>query len=100
MYSVKLVLCFSVNAQVLSNSVSSALTLSGDSSLAETSRFIDMINKFFDCMNVRSISGGIRKRNIFLDPFHRDDFRLKVYTYNYYIPMCTHTLILIALLHN
>lgn len=64
--------------KVLSSSVSKALALSGDNSLIETARFIEMMDKFFDCMNVRTISGGTRKRNPFLDPYRPNDFRLKV----------------------
>ena len=43
----------SVSTQVLSESVSKALTLRGGEATAETARFLLMIDKFFDYTNVK-----------------------------------------------
>ena len=66
--------------QVLSNSVSKALQLTGGTEALETARFVDMFNNFFDCMNVSSLSAGKLKRCPFKSPYRSArDFRLKVY---------------------
>ena len=49
--------------QVLSKSVMIALQESGKEDVQETARFCGMINDFFDCTNVRSLTEHIRKRN-------------------------------------
>ncbi|CAB3977278.1 Hypothetical predicted protein [Paramuricea clavata] len=63
--------------QVLSNTVAEALKrhyLSGEAS--ETAKFCQMMNDFFDCMNVHSTSEHQRKRNPRLAPYqHIDDSR-------------------------
>ena len=35
----------------------------------ETAHFVDMMDKFFDCLNCRSLSGGKRSRNPFKSPY-------------------------------
>ena len=57
--------------QVLSNSVSKALQLTGGTEALETARFVDMFNNFFDCMNVSSLSAGKLKRCPFKSPYKR-----------------------------
>ena len=68
--------------QVLSNSVAEALALDGDPSTTETQRFVRMFNRFFDLLNVRSLSESIRHRKPDVWPY-RDlsDERLKVHNY-------------------
>ena len=39
-------------SQVLSESVSKALKLTGGKEASETAKFVDMMDKFFDTMNV------------------------------------------------
>jgi hypothetical protein len=54
-------------AQVMSNTVAMALHRhypQGDAE--ETAKFCEMVNKFFDCLNTRSTTEHIRKRNEFL----------------------------------
>ena len=46
----------------------------------ETSRFADMFDKFFDCMNCSTLSAGKRSRNPFKSPFRSgSDWKLKVF---------------------
>ena len=66
--------------QVLSNSVSKALKVSGGSEVEETAHFIELVNNYFDCLNVRNLTTGIHQRNKFLDSFRPNDFRVKVST--------------------
>jgi hypothetical protein len=57
-------------AQVLSNTVATALRRhypSGETE--ETAKFCEMVNKFFDCLNVRSTTEHTRKRNESLAPY-------------------------------
>ncbi len=57
-------------AQVLSSTVAIALRqLYIDGSAEETARFCEMMNRFFDCLNVQSTSEHTRKRNDFLAPY-------------------------------
>ncbi len=59
--------------QVLSNSVAKALQLTQGDEVAETITFVDKFNKFFDTLNVSSISAGKLKRS----PFKDVSFRLQ-----------------------
>ena len=45
---------------MLRESVSKALTLRGGHETDETARFLQMMDKFFDCVNVRNFTHGIR----------------------------------------
>ena len=66
--------------------MSKAMTLIVGERGEETSRFCDIFNKFFDCLNVRSLSAGKLSRDAFKAPYRSaNDFRLKVY-YNCMIP--------------
>ena len=45
----------------------------------ETATFVEKFDKFFDCLNVSSLSAGKLNRNAFKSPYHSArDFRLKV----------------------
>ena len=66
---------------MLSNSVAKALILTVGSKSAQTARFVDMFDKFFDVMNVSSFSAGHRSRNQFRSPYRSGtDWKLKVHT--------------------
>lgn len=55
--------------------MSKALRVSGGAEAAETAKFIEMVDKLFDCLNVSSSKG----RKPFLQPYRSsNDFRLKV----------------------
>ena len=58
--------------QVLSKSVT-ALQESGKEEVLETARFCGMINHFFDCTNVRSLTEHFRKRNPLIKPYTSAD---------------------------
>ena len=65
--------------QVLSESVSKALTLTGGDEVEETSRLILMMDKFFDCVNVHNFTHGLYARKPFQMPYwSAEDPRLKV----------------------
>jgi len=64
---------------VLSNTVATALRLTGREEVEETARFVMMIDRFFDCLNVTDFDGGRRTRNPFKAPYRSgSDFRLRV----------------------
>ena len=61
-------------AQVLSNTMALVLRrFFPDGDAEQTARFCEMVNKFFDCLNVRSTTEHIRKRNDFLEPYSSSD---------------------------
>ena len=65
--------------QVLSNSVANALNYFNLDKTAETEEFVRKFNRFFDCMNVRSMTEGVEKRNPDLRPYlDSEDDRLRV----------------------
>lgn len=81
----------SASTQVLSESVSKALTLRGGEATAETARFLLMMDKFFDCTNVKNYSAGVKSRKPFQLPFRSaSDERLKVCLIDYYTHSSTH----------
>ena len=46
---------------------------------AETVKFVSMMDKFFDCLNVHNCTSGKTKRKPFQAPYRSSgDFRLKV----------------------
>lgn len=55
--------------QVLSESVSKALKLTGGSSVDETARLVEYMDKFFDALNVHNFSHGIHARKPFQMPY-------------------------------
>ena len=50
--------------QVLSESVSKAVFLTGGEEATETATFVAMVDKFFDCLNVHNYTHGIHSRKI------------------------------------
>ena len=60
--------------KVLSRSVAIALEESGDKEVLGTAQFCQMMNYFFDCTNVRSLTEHVR-RNHFIKPYTQDDER-------------------------
>jgi len=55
------------------------LKLNGGPEAIETATFIDLMDKFFDCFNVLSLSKGKLKRKSFQQPYRKSsDFWLKV----------------------
>jgi len=72
--------CMKVNlaAQILSNTVACALETFDRDSTIETVKFIRLMNRFFDVLNVRSQLEGQLKRNVDLAPYtEADDSRLQ-----------------------
>ena len=61
-YLHEILIMFVSHAQVLSESVSQALYLTGGSEAFETAYFVGMIDKFFDCLNVVFYEQGRQKR--------------------------------------
>ena len=56
-------------AQVLSATMASVLKAFGPPDIAGTAKFCEMMDKFFDCFNVRSSSEGTKTRKAFLLPY-------------------------------
>ena len=65
----------------MSSTVSSALLYIENSEVFETAYFIEEVDKFFDCLNVRSnFTQRKHSRKPFQEPYcNADDTRLKVY---------------------
>lgn len=65
--------------QVLSASVAHAMELMGAPDMIETIRFVRMFDRFFDCLNVSSLSEGRRARKPDLNPYRSpNDIRFTV----------------------
>uniref|UniRef100_A0A1X7VJ84 Transposable element P transposase-like GTP-binding insertion domain-containing protein n=1 Tax=Amphimedon queenslandica TaxID=400682 RepID=A0A1X7VJ84_AMPQE len=65
-------------AQVLSSSAAKGLEMLKKEEMSET-KFVDIFDKWFDCLNVSCFSKGRLTRNPFKSPYRSDnDFRLKV----------------------
>jgi hypothetical protein len=63
--------------QVLSKSVAIALRETGNEEVTGTAEFCEMMNGFFDCTNVRSLTEYQRKKNPFIMPYESpEDERL------------------------
>lgn len=63
----------------MSDTVSKAIQLTGGNGAQETAKFIGMVDKMFDCMNVSSLSRGKLQRKPFVQPYRSsNDFRLAV----------------------
>ncbi len=70
--------------QDLSESVSKALKLTGGPEVAETVRFVEFMDNFFDSLNVSNYKQGIKKRKMFQLPYTSGkDKRLEVITVRY-----------------
>ena len=64
-----------MHIQVLSESVVNGLRSTGGDEVVESIKFVDYFDKFFDSVNVSSLS----QRKPFKQPYYsKDDFRLKV----------------------
>ena len=57
--------CTYTQHQVLSESVSKALKLVGGDNVSETAKFVAMMDKFFDTLNVSNFTTGKQKRKPF-----------------------------------
>ena len=56
-----------------------ALTLLGGDKTKETAKFVSMLDKFFDALNVTNFLIGKQQRKPFKDPYRSaNDFRLNV----------------------
>lgn len=65
--------------QVLSETIANALEYYETSVSSETQKFVRIMDKFFDCLNVRNLTEYIRKRKPNLKPYtDASDPRLKV----------------------
>ena len=81
---------------MLSESVSNALMLTGGSSVEGTANFVEMMDKWFDCLNVHNFSHGVHARKPFQMPYgNGKDKRLtvrgnKLYTHScsFYLTRC------------
>ena len=63
--------------QVLSKSVAIALRETAKEDVTGTAEFCEMMNGFFDCTNVRSLTEHARKKNAFIKPYESaEDERL------------------------
>ena len=63
----------------LSGSVAKALALNDNPSTSETQQFVEMFDKFFDLLNIRSSMESIRTRNVNKEPYKDpSDERLNV----------------------
>lgn len=64
---------------MLSESVSKALELTGGEETSETAKFVGMVDRFFDALNVHNYTHGIHARKQFQMPYISvKDSRLKV----------------------
>ena len=65
--------------KVLSEQVAKAMEFKDDDSLSETIRFVRMMDKLFDILNVNNFTKGKHQLKAFQDPYiSNDDFRLSV----------------------
>ena len=71
--------------QVLSRSVAIALEESGNEEVLGTAQFCRMMNDFFDCTNVRSLTEHVRGRNQFIKPYTAQDDERFVWLKNVFL---------------
>ena len=71
----------SLAAQVLSASVASVLKTFGPLEASATAKLCEMVDGFFDCLNVRSRTEHVRKRKPFLAPYTSPGDRRYVFFY-------------------
>jgi len=70
----------------MSETVSKALLDTKNSTVEETAKFISMIDKFFDALNVTDINCGKKQKKPLQSPCRKiDDFRIKVYLVEKYV---------------
>jgi len=83
----KQLISFNLLLKVLSEQVANAIEHVGGKEVEETVKFVRMMDKFFDCLNVTNLSSGKHKKKPFQDPYRRlskggtNDFHLKVCCY-------------------
>ena len=59
--------------------MSNAIKLTGGPDAQETAKFIEMFDKFFDCLNVDNLNEGNQEKKDFKKPYEKkDDIRLTV----------------------
>ena len=63
--------------QVLSETVGNVLNSSGPEETTGTAKFCIMVDKFFDCLNVRNTTEHSTKRKQFLKPYYSIDVDAK-----------------------
>lgn len=74
---------------MLSKSVADAMSIEEDPVLQETETFIRNFDKFFDCMNARSMTECIYKRKPDLRPYRStSDHRLNVCVFFFFFFDC------------
>ena len=70
--------------QVLGETVSKALEHSGGDEASETAKFVRMMDRFFDCLNITNLTNGMHEQKSFQDPYtNANDFYLKVMCHGY-----------------
>lgn len=47
------------------------MTTRGKKETKEVEKFVDMLNKFFDCLNVSNFTAGMHSRNPFKSPYRK-----------------------------
>ncbi len=65
---IHITICIRIYTQVMSESVACALEVLDCDQTRQTRVFIRMINRFFDCLNVKTHKTGLMKRNDALLP--------------------------------
>ncbi len=59
--------------------MSKAFKMTGGPAAQETAKFVEMMDKFFNCLNVNDYNTGRFKRKVFKQPYRSaTDFLLKV----------------------
>ena len=56
-------------AQVLSDTVAVCMDKFGPPEVSATAKFCSMMDRFFDCLNVRNTTKHVLKRKLFLKPY-------------------------------
>ena len=83
----------------MSESVANGLRLIDEGEMAETIKFVDNFDKFFDCLNVSNLSTGKEQRKPFKQPYYSaNDFRLKVFSA--FLPATLHNYIVLQWLND
>ena len=59
--------------------MSKALEMTGGPEVQETAKFVAMVDKFFDCLNVNNYNTGHLQRKVFKQPYRSaTDFHIQV----------------------
>ena len=68
---------------MLSNTIAKAIKFHWGDKAAGTIKFIEMMDKLFDCLNVNTLSAGRMLKKPFQQPYEKsDNIRVKVYILN------------------